>query len=439
MPAVRTLLLIVAAILTPPLRAAADSSPDLDAALRSAQERRAAVIVDFHAPWCYSCYYMARHVLNGPEWEAVLRRAVVLEQDADAPDGAALKARLGVKALPSYVVLDAGGQELGRILGEQTRTEFYAALNALLDRGSALPALAGQVRGGDGESRAAARQVLQSYHARDDADGGLRWFNVLPAAVREALLRDADVALWLSRLRFLDAARRDDPAACLRAGETVLAAPLGCARAYEFDRFLACAQEQPEARAQLVAQRPALEALVESGVFGDTRCADERSVVLAAADLHQALGEIAAEQALLERAVRDVEQRIGGELARDRNLADNLRVYLERLGERTADFARIDALMPALIAAYPDDYVYAFRYGRSLLARGQAARALPLLEQAAPKAYGVNRLKVAEQRVRALQALGRGAEARRVGAEALKANGPWFADDAARLKALLKG
>jgi len=41
-----------------------------------------------------------------------------------------------------------------------------------------------------------------------------------------------------------------------------------------------------------------------------------------------------------------------------------------------------------LIAAYPDDYVYPYRYGRSLFERGNATAALPFLEQAADKAYG---------------------------------------------------
>ena len=434
----RVPLILLALICSAPAWSASPVGADLDQALREAKARRAAVIVDFHAPWCYSCYYMARNVLNGPEWDAVLRRAVVLEQDADSPQGSALQERWGVKALPSYLVLDANGEELGRILGEQTREEFYGALDKLLDRGGSLAAIAARVTGADTASVAAAREVLQSYHARYDAQGALRWFEQLPAGARGAVAGDAEAALWLARLRFLGAAQRKDTAACLAAGAEVLKGELGCARAYELDRYLGCAQGQPQARTLLEAQRaPALE-LVESGAFGVQRCADERSVVLTAADLHGALGDSAAETALVQRAAGAVERRIGAQFGADRNLADNLRVYLDRLGHLSGDYTRLDALMPKLIAAWPDDYVYAFRHGRSLLARGQAAAALPFLEQAAPKAYGINRLKVAEQRVMALQALGRDADARRVVGETLKANGPWFPEEAARLKALVK-
>lgn len=434
----RVPLILLALICVAPAWGASPAGGDLDQALREAKARRAAVIVDFHAPWCYSCYYMARNVLNGPEWDGVLRRAVVLEQDADSPQGSALQERWGIKALPSYLVLDANGEELGRILGEQTREEFYGALDKLLDRGSSLTAIAARVTGADAASVTAAREVLQSYHARYDAQGALRWFEQLPVAARTAVGADAEAARWLARLRFLGAAQRKDTTACLTAGEEVLRGNLGCARAYELDRYLGCAQGQQQAHTVLEAQRaPTLE-LVESGVFGGRRCADERSVVLAAADLHSALGDSAAEVALVQRAAGAVERRIGAQFGADRNLADNLRVYLDRLGQISGDYTRLDALMPKLIAAWPDDYVYAYRHGRSLLARGQAAAALPFLEQAAPKAYGINRLKVAEQRVMALQALGRDADARRVVGEALKANGPWFPDEAARLKALVK-
>jgi hypothetical protein len=172
-------------------------------------------------------------------------------------------------------------------------------------------------------------------------------------------------------------------------------------------------------------------------VFGATPCADKRSAVFAAADIFEALGDKDAKRALLMRAIADVEKEIGGDLKKDRNLDDNLRIYNDQLAALSGDYRAYDALMPRLIAAWPDDYVYAARWGKSLLARGQPADALPQLEAAAARAYGINRLQVAEQRVQALQALQRDADARHVVAETLKANGPWFPEEAAKLKALV--
>ncbi len=410
-----------------------------DEARTLAAQRQVPLLLDFHAPWCYSCYYMATHVLNGVEWEQVERRAVVVQVDADAPEGAALKARYGIKALPSYLVLDTEGEELGRILAEKTRAEFYPEINAILDRGQSMTALAAEVNEGSAKAVAAARTVLRAYLARYDAEGGLRWVAALPDAAVKAVNRDAEAALLVERLRFMQAAQAQDTAAALSSGQRVLAGDLGCERAYELDRYLAVIERQPDAQSRLAAQRPAMDALVAEGVFGERACADRRSVILSSVDLYGALGDRKAQHALLERAIADVAHRIDGAYGQDRNLDDNLRVYSARLAELTGDYSALDTLMPKLIAAWPEDYVYAYRHGRSLLARGDAAAALPYLEQAAAKAYGINRLNVAEQRVTALQTLDREPEARRVVAEALKANGPWFPDEAARLKALLKG
>ncbi|WP_370307254.1 thioredoxin family protein [Sinimarinibacterium flocculans] len=403
-----------------------------------ARERRQPLLVEFHAPWCYSCYYMATHVMTGPQWTAVHDRAVVVEVDADAPQGAALKARYGIRALPSYLVLDAEGDEIGRILGEQTREAFYAALDEMLARGSDLDALAQAADGADAAAVAAARQLLASWHARYDPADALAWHASRGDDVRAALDADPAAAGWLARLRFLAAAQGGDAEACLQAGEAALAGDLGCARAYELGRYLGCAERQVPSRERLLAQREAMAQLVEQGAFGQARCADERSVVLTMTQLQSALGDTEAQAALLQRAIADVERRLGGALDRDRNLADNLRVYVEQLARLTDNYTALDALMPALIDAWPQDYVYAFRHGRSLLARGEPAAALPFLEQAAQHAYGVNRLQVAEQRVRALLALDREEEARRVVGATLKANGPWFPEQAAALKALLK-
>jgi predicted Zn-dependent protease len=112
-----------------------------------------------------------------------------------------------------------------------------------------------------------------------------------------------------------------------------------------------------------------------------------------------------------------------------------MRYYLDRVSDNGA----LDALFPKLIATYPDTYDYYYRYGKNLVKRGQAEKALPYLEQAYAKSYGRNRLWVAQWRAQALMELDRGDEARALVAETLQANGPWFEKDMAVLKAVLDG
>lgn len=425
------------------LAAAAASAADfnvgqpLESALTQARAKHVPVIAEFHAPWCYSCYYMARNVLNGAEWEQVTKSTVLLELDADSREGAHWMQTWDVKVLPTYVVLDEQGRELGRILGEQTRPEFYRRLSAILRQSGTLETLKAQAVDSGDASVAAVRDVLRTYHARNDAAAGIAWFETLPPVVLSAVVRDAATALWISRLELLRASGANEIPACLKAGRTVLSSPaLSCERPYELPRYLACAKSVPEEQRLplLKTQADRLATQLDQRVFADgARCADERSLVLATADLYREMNDTSAESLTLLRAVADARTRLGPDVTADRNLADNVRVYLER-ANRAEDY---EAWMQRLIAAFPDDYVYPYRYGKWLLAQNRAADALPYLEAAAPKSYGANRLKVAQQQVQALIAVNRAADARKLGESVLKANGPWFADDAAKLRELI--
>ncbi|HEY0180093.1 MAG TPA: hypothetical protein VGC30_10740, partial [Dokdonella sp.] len=280
-------------------------------------------------------------------------------------------------------------------------------------------------------------QVLGSYQARGEGAAGLAWYASLPPALRNRAGADPAVALWLDRLELARAQSAKDDAGVVAAAQRVLAGDVGCDRPYVVDALLSASEKQPAATraALLKPQKAPLDALLAKRVFVATpTCADQRSSVLTTAELDAALGDHAAETALLDRAIAATRARLGDDLRRDRNAADNLRVYLDR-AKRTAE---LDALYPRLIAAYPDDYVYAYRYGRSLLERGRPAEALPWLEKAADKAYGENRLLVAMQRVKALKALQRQSEAEQVVADTLDQNGQWFPELVQKLKDTLK-
>jgi hypothetical protein len=430
---------LLAAMLAAGPAAAQDAPNGQDpvfAAMAAGRAQHKPVLVNYHAPWCYSCYFMAKHVLAGPEWDALLKQAVMVELDADSPEGQKWMAAWHVKAMPSYLLFDEKGQELGRILGEQTRADFYKWSAATLSRGRALDDLKKAVVDAQEPSVAAAREVLAAYHHRYDAAGGLGWFLSLPPSVRGALARDAVASSWIARLELQRAAAEGDANGCANASDMVLAANLGCERPYELDKIMACTDGKLEENARRTLLRPQVEpmqVLVDKRVFSDYRCADERSAVLGAADLYAALGDKDKEKAVLDRAIEDVKKRIGGDAKKDRNLSDNQRVYLDRAGRADELLAWLDVL----IAAYPGDYVYAFRKGKVLAARNQHADALKLFEQAAGKAYGINQLHNAEVRAKSLQALNRNNEARNVLAEVLKTTGPFFPDEAAKLTAYM--
>jgi thioredoxin-like negative regulator of GroEL len=406
----------------------------VDAAIAQAKKTHTPVLLDFGAPWCYSCYFMATHVLNGPEWTTLEAKTVVAEVDADSPDGAAWMKKLEIKALPAYVVLDENGAELGRILAEQPRAKFYPMVDKILAGASTLDGFKHKAHDGSLEAVAT---VLGAYQARDAGKDGLAWYAALPSGVRARAGKDATITLWRDRLALAQARQAKDDAGAIAAAQRVLAGDIGCDRPYVVDELLAASEKRPKAAraALLKPQRAALDKMLVNDVFiASPTCADQRSTAIAAADLDAAIGDSAAEKTVLDNAIADARARLGSDYGKDRNLADNLRVYLVR-AKRDAE---LDALYPQLIAAYPGDYVYTYRYGRSLLERDRAAEALPWLEKAADKAYGENRLTVATYRVKALKALKRKDDAAKVVADVLEQNGQWFPEHVAELKAELK-
>jgi thiol-disulfide isomerase/thioredoxin len=425
---------IALAVLLAPLHAADNPSQlTVDAALQASSEQHRPVLLDFHAVWCYSCYYMASHILNGSDWSAVERKAIVVDMDADSPEGQAWMDKLKISFLPSYVVLDEHGNELGRISAEQPRQKFYPQINAILANGNTLDALKAKAHTGSLDAVVA---VLGAYQARSEGEAGLAWFATLPPAVNKTAVNDSRVALGLEQLTLARAEAGGSKSAIIASAQKLLSHDIGCQRPYVLDSLLDASTDLPQAQRKslLVPQRKPMDALLDTQVFVATpTCADQRSAVLTSANLDAALGDHTAETALLDRAIDLTKQRLGNNLISDRNLADNLRVYLAR-ANRTAE---LDDYQRKLIAAYPQDYVYAYRYGRSLLEAGKPAEALPYLAQAYDKSFGENRLRVASFRVKALKQLHRDDEAKKVVADALSANGPWFPKEVAALKANL--
>ena len=428
--------LAVAALLSLLALTARASDGGFDGALAEAKAKQAPLLLDFHAPWCYSCYFMKKNVLTGPEWGQVERSNVVLSVDADSPEGAALKERFAVKALPSYVVLNAAGEELGRISAERTRQQFYPELAAITRRNTTLDALRTQASAGGKGGLAATRTVLAVHLARNEGQPGLDWFAALPEPARALATADAAVQRTLARLSLKAAAKAKQPEACLAAAEKALSGKLDCESPYDLDAALECSAPaaSDHRRGFLQAQAPRFETQLGTTVLAKRQgCADARSAVFALADLYEAQGNAAARAAIFNKGIRYFEPKVAKSVKADRNAADNLRVFYEASG----DAAKLDALLEKLAAAYPDDYVYANRYARVLAARGAHDKAIPWFAKASEKAYGINRLKNAQARVQSLLALQRADEARAVASEALKANGPWFPEEMTKLKSLL--
>jgi thioredoxin-like negative regulator of GroEL len=321
----------------------------VDAALAQAKATGKPVLADFQAPWCYSCYYMEQRVLSKPGFAKAAEGLVPLKLDVDTAEGAAMKATHAVTFLPTYLLLSADGKELGRIVGEQTETDFLAKLSALT--------------GG----KASEDKELTALRAKS---------------------KKGDVA----------------------ALEKLLERPVQCETAYDIGYAEdAVSKLYPEHRdLVLKKERKVLETLVEQKLFvpAESRCADFRSGVETLAGVDEKLGDKSARRELLSRALALLDKE-GVTAGDDRNRDDNRRLFLEMQDDSSA----VRAWYEKLVAAYPADYVYAFRFAKWLNKRGENAEALPWVERADKLSYGANRLAVTGVRAKILAALGRKDEA----------------------------
>ena len=438
-------LLAAALALLPIVASAADETPSgqtLENALKEAKARQAAVFIDFWAPWCHSCFYMTKNVMSGPEWEATKKRAVIVELDGDEAEGNYWAKHYKIGGYPTYVVLDEDGHEIGRILGDRPRAQFYNELNPILDKGAALEKLQAQVKGGDAASLTAARAALKALYERQDTDGALNWVGTLPEATQQALRADKEAGSRLQRLALLQAADRKEVAQCRALAQPVIGGALTCDLLMEVSSFQACLEDVPEVdrRRDLEPYKSRLAKLQEQVlVTGEEDCTDTRGIVDTAADLYEALGDTAAYNNVFQQGIAYTKKHLTGaggiDYKRDHSLADNLRYYMDRAG----DNAGLDQLFPPLIAAYPDTYDYYYRYGKNLAKRGEFAKALPYLEKATDLAYGRNSLWVAQWHAQALMQLHREDDARAVVEAALQDIGPWFPEEVATLKGVLEG
>jgi len=417
-----------------PAWAAHEGPASLDAALAQGKREHKPVLVDFQAVWCYSCYFMASHVLNGKEWDDLSKKVIFYEADADKPADKAWMQKWTVHFLPTYVAIGPDGEELGRILAERPRETFYPEINGILSGDAKLSKLKADAAKG---SMAAVAEVLETYNLRYAGSEGMAWFDTLPPMVRNVSDKDKRVAVAKQRLLLLQAKDKKDDAGIRDAATKLLASDIGCDRAYVLDDLIGATEGQPEdaRKALLEPQKASYTSFLATQVFTQTpKCADQRSSVLTGADLDAALGDTAGEQAVLKQGVDASRATLHGDLKSDRNAADNLRVYLvrSRAGEE------LDTLEKQLIAAYPDDYVYNYRYGRRLVEGGKAAEGLPYLEAAAKKAYGANTISVATYRVKALRELKRDDEAKKLVAQTVAAQGKAFPEQAKKLQESLK-
>lgn len=109
---------------------------DLSAALERARSENKPVLVNFYADWCVWCKRLESTTFRDAEVSVLLRdRVVPVSLDVDGA-GRELSGRYEIDGLPTILVLDADGREIGRIPGYMPPTGFLERVNQLIGAGS---------------------------------------------------------------------------------------------------------------------------------------------------------------------------------------------------------------------------------------------------------------------------------------------------------------
>ena len=107
---------------------------DMPSALERARNEGKPVLVNFYADWCVWCKRLESTTLRDAKVATVLQDKVVpLSLDVEG-EGKELSNQYRVDGLPTIVVLDVDGREIGRIPGYMPPDSFLARVESFLQQ-----------------------------------------------------------------------------------------------------------------------------------------------------------------------------------------------------------------------------------------------------------------------------------------------------------------
>ncbi len=105
---------------------------DFATAKKAAASEGKPVFMDAYASWCGPCKYMTSNVFTQKAVGKFINdNFVPVKYDMEKGEGPQLRSDYGVKAYPTFLILDSDGKELARVVGGAGAEEFIAKIKAV--------------------------------------------------------------------------------------------------------------------------------------------------------------------------------------------------------------------------------------------------------------------------------------------------------------------
>lgn len=157
-----------------------------DEALTAAKQEKKLVFIDFFTTWCGPCKMMSNKVFPQVEVGNYMNEKFIpLKLDAEK-EGQELAKKYGVKAYPTYVIVDGDGKMQASFSGAMEGDKFIAKLQSSMDPDMQPARIKERYLAGDRNPKLVNAYAMQFMEARDEANG----FKVIDEYF--ASLNDAD-------------------------------------------------------------------------------------------------------------------------------------------------------------------------------------------------------------------------------------------------------
>lgn len=169
----------------------------VDVAMERAQAKNQYILVDLYADWCGWCKVLEREVFTAPAFADFAADKVLLRVDVeDGGEGSRLQSRYEVRSLPTMLILDPHGVQVGSVQGYAPTDKYVRSLSTEVARYEA--SLTAYEALQNGKDLAAIRSLAETLHRRGDGQRAVTLYRRLVEVVPETSIDRARLELRIA-------------------------------------------------------------------------------------------------------------------------------------------------------------------------------------------------------------------------------------------------